>query len=481
MGGHSHVVYVSFASLTFPPNAMTTTMLESFDAQMLDYQNDLDFSMHLSSTDSWFQDEEVMEEDGQSLHIHNVEVDMESYDEDQNEYEMEDGSEHPELDTGHAVDVDLDAAPLSVAPTGSSEHTHTLLDSTKTSISDHGDPSDFPESSHGIALVSGVIPSSASPLLPPSEQESFPRTPPLGDVTIARGNSTSSPPDGETAEIGADPKLVFEATGSAQNHLEDHATDEEQYSGGGDNGDIFSAIRETEVPHSDGGTVSSELGLDIHQSNEDKEKALDAYDGSAGDPHEISEGVYIDPPPAVLLSFPSHTEISLFNTPLGADDAQLADDRRPGLAVLLAHLPTLYYEPIFSVFEAVRQEEHPAILELLDGELVFDAYDLQLSIHEVGHPSLPFSLILSICKLYQDSIYAREISLHDLNVLHDGLSISGSLRLKIHGVSPRFIVQYHMLQEQVVRLTTADPSEAVPKSPAPDHDGNIFRCFSFTI
>jgi hypothetical protein len=457
-------------------------MLESFDTQMFDYQNDLDFSMHVSSTDSWFQDEAVMEDDGQSLHINNVEVDMEQYDEDQNEYEMEDGSEHPELDTGDAVDVDLDAVPLSVAAQATDTHTsspdpaHTLLDLTKTSPPDsdpqflHADTSDSPQSSHGIALVPGTLPSSASPLLPPSKQETFPRTPLQANVTVAGGNST--PPLG-TETAGAAPKLDSEGIGSMQNHPEDHAADEEQYSGVDDNGEVASTIREMEVAHSDGGPVFSENGPDIPQPVEDKEKAPDEYDDSAGDPHEISEGVYIDPPPAVLLSFPSHSEISLFNTP-GADAAQIADDHRPGLAVLLAHLPTLYYEPVSSVFEAVRQEEHPATLELLDGELVFDAYDLQLTIHEVTHPFFASLLILNSCKFYQDSIYAREISLHDLNVLHDGLSISGSLRLRIHAVSPRFIVQYHMLQEQVVRLTTADPSEAITSSPALDHDGNIF-------
>src|ERR1700733_11508087 len=96
--------YVSLCLLV-SPNTMATSMLESFDTQMLDYQSDLDFSMHVSSTDSWFQDEAVMEDDGLPLHTDNGEVDMEPYDEGHKEYEMEDGSGHRENDSGHFFDV----------------------------------------------------------------------------------------------------------------------------------------------------------------------------------------------------------------------------------------------------------------------------------------------------------------------------------------------------------------------------------------
>ncbi|KAJ7871490.1 hypothetical protein B0H14DRAFT_216821 [Mycena olivaceomarginata] len=163
----------------------------------------------------------------------------------------------------------------------------------------------------------------------------------------------------------------------------------------------------------------------------------------AGDPHEISDGVYIDPPPAVLVSFESSDspDICLFNQP--------ARSRSPSPSVegqeqayqvfdlLLHHRPILYYEPLASVFEALRQEELRAwIPHLAESELVLDAYDLQLVISE-------------------DNVYAREVTLHDLNVLHDGSDIAGPLRLRIKSVAPRFILRYHLLQDQVSRLNIA--------------------------
>ncbi|KAF7359389.1 hypothetical protein MSAN_01281500 [Mycena sanguinolenta] len=160
----------------------------------------------------------------------------------------------------------------------------------------------------------------------------------------------------------------------------------------------------------------------------------------AGDPHEISDGVYIDPPPAVLVSFESSDfpDVCLFNQPARSrSPSPSAEGREQANQVydlLLHHRPILYYEPLASVFEALRQEEYLAwIPRLADSELVLDAYDLQLVISE-------------------DNLYAREVTLHDLNVLHDGSSIAGPLRLRLKSVIPRFIIRYHLLQDQVSRL-----------------------------
>lgn len=61
--------------------------------------------------------------------------------------------------------------------------------------------------------------------------------------------------------------------------------------------------------------------------------------------------------------------------------------------------------------------------------------------------------------LLQDNVYAREVTLHDLNVLHDGSDIFGPLRLKLRTVVPRFIVRYHALQDQIARLNLAAEAE----------------------
>ena len=52
-------------------------------------------------------------------------------------------------------------------------------------------------------------------------------------------------------------------------------------------------------------------------------------------------------------------------------------------------------------------------------------------------------------------MHAREISLHDLNVLHHGLDLIGPLRLRLRTVLPRFINRYRSLQSQVTRFDVA--------------------------
>lgn len=174
----------------------------------------------------------------------------------------------------------------------------------------------------------------------------------------------------------------------------------------------------------------------------DTAQQREELDVATKDPHEISEGVYIDPPPAVLLSVPSldQLDIHLFNPPRSArsgtttPSARGSESPEPDAIVLLQQLPTLYYEPLSKVFDALRHEEYISrIPNLTDSELVLDAYDLQLVVPE-------------------DNVYAREVSLHDLNLLHDGSDISGPLRLRLRATTPRFILRYHLIQDQISRL-----------------------------
>ncbi|KAF8965275.1 hypothetical protein BDZ97DRAFT_799370 [Flammula alnicola] len=88
-----------------------SAMLDTYDMQILDYSGDHDIQMHPSSSDQWFQDEAKMEEDGPTLVKHesdshlktdayiqekadiNIEVDMEPFLDQQNEYDMVDDEE----------------------------------------------------------------------------------------------------------------------------------------------------------------------------------------------------------------------------------------------------------------------------------------------------------------------------------------------------------------------------------------------------
>jgi hypothetical protein len=91
--------------------------MESYDAQMLDYQNDHDVQMQLSSSDPWLQDVAPMDDDGHLIFqpkgamtdtLPTIEVDMEAYAEDEHiEYEMVDDHHGHNLTSGELLDVDV--------------------------------------------------------------------------------------------------------------------------------------------------------------------------------------------------------------------------------------------------------------------------------------------------------------------------------------------------------------------------------------
>ncbi|KAG6879046.1 hypothetical protein C0992_005671 [Termitomyces sp. T32_za158] len=198
-----------------------------------------------------------------------------------------------------------------------------------------------------------------------------------------------------------------------------------------------SRFQSPDIPH-DGSPITVPVHDDPEHSADEVDLhteciACPEFGDSTSDPHEISEGVYIDPPPPVLVSLHAdEPTISLFNVPSKSSfDLRLQEKSDVDLVLLLDQLPTLYYEPLSSVFEALRREEYLiGIPGLLNGELLLDAYDLKLIMSE-------------------DYTYAHDISLHDLNVLHDGLNKHGPLRLRLRTAATRFIDRYHLLQNQI--------------------------------
>src|SRR5262245_53464811 len=100
----------------------TTSVLETYDTQMLDYSGDVDVPMQ-GSTEPWFQTETPMEDDGQVLSHPNlsdhesVEVDMERFYEGYTEYEMADEVEVENHGGGSTDLVDIDVYDASHAPT----------------------------------------------------------------------------------------------------------------------------------------------------------------------------------------------------------------------------------------------------------------------------------------------------------------------------------------------------------------------------
>ncbi|TFK42778.1 hypothetical protein BDQ12DRAFT_719621 [Crucibulum laeve] len=453
---------------------MSTTVVETYDAQMLDYPSDLDVPMHASS-DPWFQNEATMEEDGHPLHLQKstsqeasditIEVDMESYEDEQTtEYEMEDDIAHYEPNPG-SVDVEVHGAdspahshdvshPVSLHSLPStihgSEHLPLLQTDQLTHTAGHAPESDQPQ--HYFKPVSNDLagPSSGSvtiPSVPPesvvveektwqSETHAIPLS-----VDGQQTDSDQAAQEVVTESAAGLPDAVQnEYTATENNHSHVGAT---SLSVGGD-----------EVPIPPTGEETSEHLLEYDHSEgavkpETRHVSTEPSGSSSGDPHEISEGVYIDPPPPVLLSLSDQAELSLFNEFSTSGSSDLDNNQESHTAhVLLQHLPTLYYEPLSSVFDALREDEYiTGIPEYSEGELIFDFYDLQLLISE-------------------DNVHTQEVTLHDLNNLHDSLGISGPLRVRLQTVVPRFIVRYHTLQEQVSRLNIGQRADDFSKRPS---------------
>ncbi|EGN96167.1 hypothetical protein SERLA73DRAFT_76157 [Serpula lacrymans var. lacrymans S7.3] len=451
--------------------------IDTYDAPMLDFANDLDVQMNMPGSDS-FSPEAIMEHDShilattESLFADNesVEVDMESYDGVNTEYEMADETEHYLHYGDELLDVEVHDAsathspsfppPADIPDPVQDLHAETSIHSSPAIM--HPLPSiDGPEfSHHDISPAVGTSSneeatvhldvglSDERPLVYEHHVDA-----PEESVTVQPESSKSAV---DHLPRSTDDNQLEEKSNTAASLGLTHGADEHQGSAR-DDGSLPSSVPETHLmaavsgssdePHNE---VLSAEHDSAHSNATELQHDHTVPSEDANDPHEISEGVYIDPPPAVLLSIISADESKycLFNQPssesghlshVGSPDAVPVVGQET-LTLLLHHRPTLYYEPLTNVFEAFRQEDLVAqIPDVLEGELVLDAYDLQLTISE-------------------DNVYAREVTLHDLNVLHDGSDITGPLRIQLRVAAPRFILRYHLLQDQIARINLAAES-----------------------
>lgn len=461
-------------------------MLDAYDMQMLDYTNDLDIQMHPSSSDQWSHDESKMEEDGPQTTVKpenhsqtqktdghllmkiepflrekadvTIEVDMESY-ETNVEYEMLDDEEHKASSTEF---LDVDVYDVSNA------HSPSMLDADALDLGNH----------NLATLDNGAITALSTPykdLSPNLHHETLEPHFFLSNAEESSGIQSESEPSGfdshkdtvldlPTSNIGTADGSVQEASRQeiSDDHEEDSQPDDQTFGGEevAPSGDALSESIHPTTTEASGQADSLYLQVqssaDLHSPlPETSELAGDLITpvNSSGDPHEISEGVYIDPPPPVLLSMAPAEDFhfSFFND---ATEWTQNDPSNPN--VVLQQYPTLYYEPLSSVFEALRQDElAQSISSVIEAELILDAIDLELSIPEV---SLTLSSDNQDSPITKDNIYAREISLHDLNILHDALGFSGPLRIRLNFTTPRFIVRYHAFQDQITRLHLEQPN-----------------------
>ncbi|KAJ6606566.1 hypothetical protein DFH09DRAFT_1120647 [Mycena vulgaris] len=378
---------------------MSTMLDTQLDAHMADYP--IDIEMH-QPAEPWFDPEARMEDDA-TLESHwtdhdstlSVEVNMEDlYGE--NEYEMGDGEGEENYE-----EMSSDLTPPSIPADHAS----------------HSDSHPFDIDSPATAKPSmlSLAPTPAMSPLPPFDAE-LPDA--LASEPVEIKTSSAEHPTDPPAELAA-PLLADETAETTQEHHHESAE-----------------VQERVEPSNSEEPPLEPHPAETHQSSDAADPDSRAVEEAVvADPHEISEGVYIDPPPAVL---PARSRSPSPST----------EGHGQGL-------PSLHR--LASVFEALRQEEYlTRIPQFADSELVLDAYDLQLVISE-------------------DNVYAREVTLHDLNALHDGSDITGPLRLRLRAVVPRFILRYHLLQDQVARLNltaTGDEQEQSADSSDPQQQGS---------
>lgn len=413
-----------------------TTILEAYDTQMLDYAGDFDVAMQAagSSSDAWlFNSESVMDQDAhhdsQSLGApdnESVEVDMEGYpgaDNESVEYEMADEEQIYQLE-GDLLDVEVyDASQAhSPIPIPAIDVPQTAPDNT-VDYSIQPTPV-FPDTHNDIA-VPDPLPtlSGATHLYEPSNYElpaadntsnSSPRFEVQQEVPGANVASTDSHsedqidpstiilptvPDGTAFHDSSGSEAFEEAAEPADkgaSHDVAHGSDSHSTPHGDAAESVTISLHpqdheeaaHLEQPHESADAAESYESAEYHDESQPYHEYNEVFAGTS-DPHEISEGVYIDPPPAVLLSLPLSDVIYLFNQPSAragsnSPTEETHQTRQHIWTVLLHHRPTLYYEPLANVFEALRQEEYIAqVPELAEGELALDAYDLQLVISEV--------------------------------------------------------------------------------------------------
>lgn len=441
--------------------------MDSFDAPMHDYSGDMDVHMHttLSSPKPWT--EAIMEEDVHPIQLPNpfpsrlpqqdVEIDMDDYYNENVEYEMADG-EIAVADT-ELVDIDVYDATREEAALAAASIPHstgpTDQDISKKPTGDHYLPSESEVATDHISAVSNLEPSlrqsaelellTPIPLqstvvqdhdTKPSDQSSVAvaleeNTPVLvavtkdthsdGEASTAFEGHTGSPristADGTSHNVTFQPSeqkrgpdfspAEHESSVSAPQSVAASATVEEgSHQAEIQDGDSHEGVRVHEESHGDGVPGPAPDGAEAGESEHPAVESHEIGEEGDADPYEISEGVYIEPPPPVLIELPPTSDqlvCTLFNAPANlrsANDEVNDQNAEASYTILLQARPTLYYETLNDVFDALREEERiQSIAEFVDGEMVIDAYDLQLIVSEViWSAHFLFDVVLTVLK-----------------------------------------------------------------------------------
>ncbi|TFY55153.1 hypothetical protein EVJ58_g8427 [Rhodofomes roseus] len=492
--------------------------MDTFDTQMFD-SGDGDIPMYTGNgpSEPWFSVEATMADEGtnagfQPYHTdQSVEIEMADHDDEITEYEMADEREYGRDNDAEVVDIDLvdvsrQASPPPGVSTLSVPHFRSEVDPTYErglSLASFGP---FADSAQEVRLGEVV----EHPMLPQTVEYGSAATAPMSDAQPSDEPASSIAQDLEqvpdsvvtqTALMnGAGVHLPGEESAAADVVEQRETQTTANTADAGDASHHVVVQEQSDVAENkdigDGSSTPQQadrLPSPLPSASLPTEQAddhtVDPYEVEeppverpanalgvhatttaenilGADPHEISEGVYIDPPPAVLLTVSSASnplECCLFNQPVrspGSQSPSTSSVAERALLLLLHHRPTLYYEALSVVFDALRQEEHiKNVYDLERDELVLDAYDLQLIVSE-------------------DNVHVHEVTLHDLNVLHDGADLTGPLRLELR-VMPRFISRYNALRDQIARLDLAvEEEQAYESELASEHRGEEGTVFT---
>ena len=399
-------VHLSAATVMSAPPS-----IDAYDAQMLDFSSDPDVPMNITGSTEFFAEALMDHDDNPTTSTYgehtSVEVDMEEYAGDNAEYEMADETaeyHHPHGDELLDIEVyDASHAPSPLVPPQplqpsadvpiNSEHPaptsqvfleHTTLpelqDEPESEV--HPAPLDHPaaDALHVEPLASGegdgVSSEAVSSELAHPTDALDENTLPISESHERLGDTART--DGQPFETPAPADAVDEAGPHVPPAAEEHSE--------------VAQHEAREPPTAESAPLASTEEAYNGSPLVQDEKAADpapVTQGEAVDPLHISDGVYIDPPPAVLLSIgePSQPRFVLFNQPdVEGESAEEPHGSREAYSLLLENRPTLYYEPLSSVFEALRQNEalFSRVPHSFEGELVLDAYDLQLAVSEVS-------------------------------------------------------------------------------------------------
>lgn len=353
----------------------TVAMTESIDAQMMDFSGE-DIPMQTSSSTSWTHPEATMDDDS-NFNLGDIEIDMHP---ELFEYEMADDSSAEQPIEVHDVEV-VDV---------SQAHTPALIDTVVEDVTAASPPvpEHYPTDTHDH-----------SPLESPPTlliQVPSPTPQPVQDDGVHATSGAETITQSEWNQGHSEPSAASPSPHPPEHHQSQaQPVDVEGATEPIPTWNIGSPVEQQANPQQPTPTPVEQLQLDsFHEEsphdlpdNWGDDGNLVPIHPSSRDPHEVADGIFIDPPPPVLLSLgDSEEECYLFNRPTHksptADDGRVTDD-----ALFLHDLPTLYYEPLAKVFQALRSDARLAqCFDLLWGELMIDAYDLaDLVISEVCH------------------------------------------------------------------------------------------------